>query len=239
MRFHGHLSPLVNVPLACGLAVTYTLLGLLGNRLMANRAPAELTTLKLVYNISQVVVCSLTFAKLLPFYLTAEHGFGTNIAPQPDIEFWVFVYYCCKLLDFGDTFFIVLGRKTRQFTLLHVWHHASIVPLFAFYLSAGLGAGFVSALPLLNSLVHVLMYSHYLVTSLVSPKKIWWKPLLTGAQIGHHVVLLFMMVMNRVSGNPECTFSVFIWAVLWGLSIIALFANFYVQQYMKGGAKKA
>ena len=44
----------------------------------------------------------------------------------------MFVYYCCKLLDFCDTLFMVLGKKTRQFTVLHVWHHASIVPLFAY-----------------------------------------------------------------------------------------------------------
>ena len=46
-------------------------------------------------------------------------------------------------------------------------HHASIVPLFGYYLSEGMGGGFIAALPLWNSLVHVVMYSHYLLTSLV------------------------------------------------------------------------
>ena len=68
----------------------------------------------------------------------------------------MFVYYCSKLLDFGDTLFMVLGKKTRQYTLLHVWHHGSIVPLFGFYLSSGMGGGFIAALPLWNSLVHVV-----------------------------------------------------------------------------------
>eukprot|EP01052_Picozoa_sp_SAG31_P043093 SAG31_NODE_7070_length_1797_cov_1.568905_2_plen_186_part_00 len=50
----------------------------------------------------------------------------------------------------------VLGKKTRQISLLHVWHHGSIVPLFAFYLSTGRGGGFIAALPLWNSLIHVV-----------------------------------------------------------------------------------
>jgi hypothetical protein len=37
-----------------------------------------------------------------------------------------------------------------------VWHHASIVPLFSFYLSSGRGGGFIAALPLWNSLIHMV-----------------------------------------------------------------------------------
>ena len=50
----------------------------------------------------------------------------------------------------------VLGKKARQISVLHVWHHGSIVPLFSFYLSTGRGGGFIAALPLWNSLIHVV-----------------------------------------------------------------------------------
>ena len=33
--------------------------------------------------------------------------YGIGITSQSEIEKWVFVYYCCKLLDFGDTMFMV------------------------------------------------------------------------------------------------------------------------------------
>jgi hypothetical protein len=92
----------------------------------------------------------------------AEYSYGVGLQSQPDAEYWVFVYYCCKLLDFGDTVFMVLGKKTRQFTLLHVWHHASIFPLFAYYLNVGIGGGFIASLPLWNSLVHVVSHMHRL-----------------------------------------------------------------------------
>jgi hypothetical protein len=102
------------------------------------------------------------------------------------------------VLDFCDTLFMVLGKKTRQFTLLHVWHHASIVPLFGYYLSTGMGGGFIAALPLWNSLVHVIMYSHYLVTSIFTFKRMWWKPIITASQMGHHMLIMMYMILNRV-----------------------------------------
>ena len=202
MRFHPELDPYVAMPLACGLAAAYVVLGLAGNRFMTERDPLQLTALKLIYNSTQVIVCSITFAKLLPFFATAEHGYGVGIVSQATVEYWVFVYYCCKLLDFCDTLFMVLGKKTRQYTLLHVWHHASIVPLFGYYLSTGIGGGFIAALPLWNSLVHVIMYSHYLLTSLFTFKNMWWKPIITASQMGHHVLIMMYMLLNRVYVRP-------------------------------------
>jgi len=186
----------------------------------------------------QIGASSLVVLHLLPFFYSAEHTYGLRIMPNATVEWWVFMYYLCKYLDLGDTVFIVLGKKTRQLTLLHVWHHASIIPLFAYYLSTGLGAGFISTLPLLNSLVHTLMYSHYLLTSVVTIKNQWWKPLITASQMGHHAVLVVLMTLNGFIGNPDWSVQVAFWGILWGLSILGLFANFYVQQYMKGAGKK-
>ena len=37
---------------------------------------------------------------------------------------------------------------------------------------------------------------------------------------------------------PDLGGQVAFWGILWGLSILGLFANFYVQQYTRGAAKK-
>jgi elongation of very long chain fatty acids protein 4 len=175
----------------------------------------------------------------LPFYVSAQHNFGIGLVPNAKIEFWVLIYYFCKILDLGDTVFMVMEKKSRQLSLLHVWHHASIIPLFAFYLSTGRAAGSISALPVLNSLIHVLMYAHYLIMTLAPKIRAWWKPLLTGSQIGQHLTLMVYMVLNFLYGRPEdCGPEVFVSGMLWGLSILALFGNFYVQQYIVGKAKK-
>jgi len=207
---------------------------------MSDRKPYDMSSAKRWYNVIQIIVCTATFAQLLPFFVSSEHRYGIGLANNETIEFWVFVYYCCKVLDLFDTVIIVFEKRTRQLTLLHVWHHASIVPLFAFYLHTGLGAGSVSTLPLLNSLIHVLMYSHYLVMTLAPKINAWWKPLLTGSQICQHVVLMAYMVTNWLYGGrpDDFTPAVFISGMLWGLSILVLFGNFYVQQYLNGKNKK-
>jgi len=195
----------------------------------------KLSGAKTLYNLFQVLICSLVSLKLIPFFLSAEHSWGLSIKPNATVEWWVFVYYCCKLLDFVDTFFMVLGKKASQITVLHLWHHGSIVPLFGYFLSAGLGSGFVCTLPLLNSLVHVLMYSHYMVTSIwtFTPREMWWKPWLTRAQIGHHMVLMVLMAANYLNGNPECTATVAFFSIGWGASILTLFVSFYGSKYTK------
>lgn len=174
------------------------------------------------------------FAAIL---IRAEYGYGLGITPNTTVEWWVFIYYLCKLLDWGDTLFIVLGKKNRQLSLLHLYHHASIVPLFSYYLSSGLGGTYVAGLPLLNSLVHVAMYSHYLITSLVTFKHMWWKPIVTALQIGHHVILAVLMCGTGIYGNPYWTPWIAAGGCLWGMPILGLFLKFYLESYWSNGKK--
>lgn len=201
---------------------------------MLSRKPLKMWALKLVYNTTQIVVCGMTFCQLLPYFALAKHGYGIGLAPAAHIELWVFCYFCCKILDFGDTAFMVLEKKDRQLTFLHMWHHGSIVPLFAYYLSTGMGAGMVATLPLWNSLVHVLMYGHYLFMSLYPTAKAWWKPLITASQMGHHMLCMVYMVLNYYGGHV--TPGIFTAGMIWGASILLLFANFYVMQYMQSSS---
>jgi elongation of very long chain fatty acids protein 4 len=35
----------------------------------------------------------------------------------------MYIFYLSKVLDFCDTFFIVMGKKWKQLSVLHVYHH--------------------------------------------------------------------------------------------------------------------
>lgn len=236
MRFLTEYEAFVSVKLGFLIAGVYLSAALLGTKFMEKQTALELKPLKAVYNVTQVVVCTVVVLKLLPFYLSREHMYGLNIKANATVEWWVVVYYGCKLLDFGDTLFIVLGKKTRQLSLLHLWHHGSIVPLFAWILTVGQGAGTLCALPLLNSLVHVLMYSHYFITSMFTFKNMWWKPIVTAAQMGHHSVLIVAMCISSFT-NEDFDPRVGFWGTLWGVSILGLFAKFYVDSYMVKSSK--
>jgi hypothetical protein len=232
MQFHTHFDVFVSVPLACGLAISYVVLTLAGQWFMTPRARLHLSGLKISYNIAQIIACVTTFWRLLPFFTTAEHSYGVGIAANQIVEWWVWSYYCCKIMGLCDTVFIVLEKKTHQLSFLHVFQQASIVPLFAYYLNAGMGGGCVGVLPLWNSFVHIGMYSHYLFRCLAPAHKAWWKPVLTGAQISHHALIMTYMMLNYFFGDPtEITTSVAVFGMLWGLTIMFLFAVFFAKQY--------
>ena len=84
---------------------------------------------KFIYNIAQVMLCS---------YMCIEAGIrawdaGYSIIPgcpfnqeNPPIAFVLYVFYISKVLDFMDTVFIILEKKWKQLSFLHVYHHTSI-----------------------------------------------------------------------------------------------------------------
>ena len=38
----------------------------------------------------------------------------------------MYMFFLSKILDFFDTFFIILGKKWKQLSFLHVYHHLTI-----------------------------------------------------------------------------------------------------------------
>lgn len=64
-----------------------------------------------------------------------------------------------------DTVFIVLAKKERQFSFLHCFHHSTVG--IAVWYGMWWSPSGDSYLPtLLNSLVHLCMYSYYLMSTL-------------------------------------------------------------------------
>lgn len=84
---------------------------------------------KFTYNIVQVMLCS---------YMCIEAGVraymaGYSLLPcnafnhtNPPIGFILYIFYLSKILDFLDTVFIILEKRWKQLSFLHVYHHASI-----------------------------------------------------------------------------------------------------------------
>uniref|UniRef100_A0A1I8FE50 Elongation of very long chain fatty acids protein n=1 Tax=Macrostomum lignano TaxID=282301 RepID=A0A1I8FE50_9PLAT len=69
-------------------------------------------------------------------------------------------YYFSKCIEFMDTIFFVLRKKNHLISFLHVYHHATMFPLWWIGVKwvAG-GQTFVGAM--INSFVHVVMYTYY------------------------------------------------------------------------------
>merc|ERR1712228_140215 len=59
-----------------------------------------------------------------------------------------------------------MGKKNKyQLSFLHVYHHSTIVMIWGYLLHSGVGNGTVRYGAWVNSVTHVIMYSHYLWTS--------------------------------------------------------------------------
>ena len=120
---------------------------------------------QIAYNVTQIAVCSWMVWGLAPV-LTAGTvpWFGLGLPYSASIEKFVFVHYLTKMLDWFDTLFQLVEGKEVSF--LHVFHHATIGIVWGYLLSIGHGNGTCAYGAWINSVTHVIMYTHYLVTAL-------------------------------------------------------------------------
>lgn len=94
------------------------------------------------------------------------------------------LYLVNKLMDLLDTVFFVLRKKTQQITFLHVYHHIMMCVL-SLVGARYMGGGHSVFIGILNTFVHVWMYTYYLLAAYDSSyqKNIWWKKYITILQL--------------------------------------------------------
>jgi hypothetical protein len=131
---------------------------------MTAREPFNVKSLMQAYNIVQILVCGYMVYGLFPC-VSFPNIFGINSEYDARGEWFVFVHYLSKYLDWFDTLWILLNKKRSQLSFLHVYHHATIGVIWGFLLTHNVGAGTTRYGAWVNSLTHVIMYSHYLWTS--------------------------------------------------------------------------
>jgi GNS1/SUR4 family len=197
--------------------------------------------IKFVYNVSQIMLCA---------YMTIEAwllAYRNNYTLMPCQKYdpvnspvanLLWLFYISKIWDFWDTIFIVLGKKWRQLSFLHVYHHATI---FLFYwLNANMNYdGDIYLTILLNGFIHTVMYTYYFICmhtkDPVTGKSlpIWWKSSLTMMQM---IQFTMMMTQACILLYQQCSsISMRVTAIylVYILSLFFLFAQFFVASYVK------
>ena len=146
------------------------------------------------------------------------------------------VYYAQKFLEYGDTLFFILRTRFRQLTVLHVYHHVSITLVTAAFLRYDVnGDCYLAALA--NSFVHVLMYSHYLLSAFGVDA--WWKRHLTALQLVQFTAVMAQSVLAALRG-PACGFPEWLKVIMvaYQLTMLGLFGAFFVSSYLGGRRKR-
>lgn len=156
--------PFTDFPTAFNIALAYLLFVLFGSMIMKAGVPAiDPYPIKFIYNVSQIMLCA---------YMTIEAGLlayrnNYTLMPcnvydtkNPPVANLLWLFYVSKIWDFWDTIFIVLGKKWRQLSFLHVYHHTTI---FLFYwLNSHVNYDSDIYLTIvLNGFIHTVMYTYY------------------------------------------------------------------------------
>lgn len=144
----------------------------------------------------------------------------------------VWWYFFSKLTELLDTVFFVLRKKNNQVSFLHLYHH-SMMPVCAWIGTKFLPGGHGTLLGMINSFIHIIMYSYYLVASLGPQyqKYLWWKRHLTTMQM---VQFCIIFVHNVQLFFRECNYPKFIVFLLGtqALFFLYLFGSFYRRTYI-------
>ncbi|XP_068127921.1 very long chain fatty acid elongase 7 [Hyperolius riggenbachi] len=214
----------------------------LGPRLMENRKPFDLKGLMAIYNAVMVIFSLYMVYEFLMAGWATGYSYQCDIvdyskSPQAVRMAWTcWLYYFSKFIELLDTIFFVLRKKNSQITFLHVYHH-SIMPWtwwFGVKFAAG-GLGTFHAL--VNSVVHVIMYSYYGLSALgpAYQKYLWWKKYMTTIQLTQFVMVTIHIGQFFFMKDCPYQFPVFLY-VIWsyGVIFLILFLNFWFHAYIKG-----
>ncbi|XP_050437307.1 elongation of very long chain fatty acids protein AAEL008004-like isoform X2 [Adelges cooleyi] len=216
----------------------------LGPRLMANRKPMELRNVLIIYNLFQVLFSSWLFYECMMGGWWGEYSLKCQPVDYTDKPSTVRMvhacwwYYFSKFTEFMDTIFFVLRKKDRNISTLHVIHHG-VMPMSVWFGVKFTPGGHSTFFGLLNTFVHIIMYTYYLLAALGPQvqKYLWWKKYLTSLQMVQFVAIMLHAFQLLFI---DCDYpKAFVWWIgMHAVMFFFLFKEFYNQSYVKPPKQK-
>ena len=160
-----------------------------------------------------------------------------SFSQDSSVLFWSWLFVWSKVLEFGDTAFIILRKQKLSF--LHWYHHAmTVICVFTYF------PGMVAInrwTGSMNYLVHSIMYSYYSLRALRFriPKPV--AITITSMQIAQMMIGFYVAIYElamKLTGSPcKITLgeSVFSFSVYF--SYFLLFLNFFIRTYFQSTKK--
>ncbi|KRT79802.1 hypothetical protein AMK59_8244 [Oryctes borbonicus] len=215
----------------------------LGPTLMEKRKPFNLKSAIIIYNIIQVICCAYLFIMITIYVLPHTNVFCAPCDRSQTVRGYLtsklmYQYFLLKITDFLDTIFFVLKKSNRQITFLHVYHH--VMMAICSWIGVELAPGGSSIyLEYINSFVHMVMYSYYLLCVVYGTSKVsWFKKQVTRLQLVQFCCLIVIYASPLL--QPTCAYprwTCWLSLVLNGHMLYA-FGNFYHTTYIKHGKEK-
>ncbi|CAO1439841.1 unnamed protein product [Diamesa serratosioi] len=211
-----------------------------GPKFMKNRKPFQLKNTLIVYNLVQVVLSAVLVIEGLEGGWRNNYSFRcqpVDYSTNPHalrMAGAVWLYYMAKMIELLDTVFFVLRKKHQQVSFLHVYHH-TLMPICSFVGVKYFAGGHGTLLGLINSVIHVMMYTYYFLSAMGPKvqKYLWWKKYLTIMQIIQFLIVFIHTI--QIQFQPNCQYNKTIGALLTlnaGL-FTYMFSSFYIKSYNK------
>ena len=141
-----------------------------------------------------------------------------------------YIFYISKYIDMIDTVIIILNKNFHQLSFLHVFHH-STMPTLILYIHKNVPyCGDMWYVVMYNSLIHIILYYYYLVTSIYGKKAISWGKYLTTMQL-IQFVCCFTQQLASIMTNDFYPNYVRELNLFYSSSMFCLFMNFYFKRY--------
>ena len=211
-----------------------------GRKLMRERTPFNFKRALFLWNVGLAVFSVYGTVALLPQLVhgLAKHGFNhttckTEAFSSPHTSLWIFLFCLSKVLELGDTIFIVMHKSHLNF--LHWYHHLTVL-FFAYY---GYGRPIESAsehyFSTINFTVHSIMYTYYALRA--SGVRIHSRIalLITVLQISQMFVCLAVTLTaySNIKSGANCQFDwhVFYFSITMYGSYAGLFIHYFLRRY--------
>jgi elongation of very long chain fatty acids protein 4 len=232
------------------LAYGYLVFVFIGSFVMSRKGmePIKFPNLQKAYNVVQVGLCGYMFIEAGRIAYVQGYTLWPCVpfnALNPPIGSVLWLFYCSKVLDFMDTFFMILGKKWAQVSFLHVYHHWSIFQIYWLNLWVGYD-GDIYLTIVLNGFIHTIMYSYYLCSTqkgILGSFAKAVKPFITSMQLAQFFTMIAQASVLLSSGcttYPRNTTKLY-FGYIW--TMVALFGHFFVTSYLtkpksKNGSSK-
>ncbi|RWS29147.1 elongation of very long chain fatty acids protein-like protein [Leptotrombidium deliense] len=239
--------PLMQGPLpTVSICLSYVIfVKVLGPQLMKNRDPLNVRWLMIFYNFVMVFVSLYIFVKLGIHGWFGKYDYScqpvdySNSEDAVEMASICWWYYITKFIEFADTLFFVMRKKSTHVSTLHVIHHG-VMPMSVWWGVKFTPGGHSTFFAFINSLIHVLMYIYYFLASFGPQmnKYLRWKKYMTSIQMVQFVMIFVhsFQLLFRECNYPR--------GFMWWIGFHAvlfwfLFWDFYKNAYLKSSLKRS
>ena len=140
------------------------------------------------------------------------------------IRNFILLHAFSKVVDFIDTAILIVSGKHLSF--LHTYHHASIGLIWFYLYNENVNSAYFGAM--LNSIVHTVMYFYFNYSDKMRYIKSW----ITRMQIIQFIILIIHPIIFIYNTENVWYKKLAYFQMLYQISMIILFGNFYYKNYI-------